>query len=223
MKDLNSTGGTLKVISRYRIGNAQTIGRREVQSNYFSTKYNKAGDLLAVLADGTIDHPNGRRAAIMAVEYCVIGFLRNDIVLKEQALQITLKTAIEISRHIQGAVFLGKSPHLSLTMMLFANEEMQYFNVGSNKIYFYNGNNERILDADSNDPYSSGKYKVPAKSIIGIMSTGAYAVTHPMERIKIIESEKKVFDKAQAIVEVIKGKELDNQPNATALLIEVAK
>ena len=209
------------MINRYHIGNAQAIGRRAVQSNYFSTKYNKAGDLFAVLADGTIDHPNGRRAAIMAVEYCVDAFLRN--LLSVHTSQNMLKTAIEANRHIQSTIYTGKIPRLSLTMMLLDKEEVQYFNVGVNKLYIYNGQNERVLEGDPYSSYFSGKCKLPAKNTIGIISAGVYTVTHPMERMRIVESEKKIFDKAQAIVKTVKEKNLENQLNTTALLIEVVK
>jgi hypothetical protein len=207
---------------RYRIGNAQTIGRRKVQSNYFSTEFNEAGNLLAVMADGAIDHPNGRKAAIMAVTHCINAFLRN--ALGEHAGVFMLDTAIRINRQIQDAIYLGKSPCLSLTALLFADEDMYYFNVGVNKIFLYDGINERCIgSSDINDAYSSGKLKLPLKSVIAIASTGVYTSTHPMERMIAIESAKDVFDKAQTMVKVVEDKNLDNQINATALLIELAK
>ena len=209
----------MTMINRYLIGNAQAIGRRAVQSSYFSTKFNEAGDLFAVLADGTIDHPNGRRAAILAVEYCVQAFRRN--LFYKQTSQIMLETALQANRYVQNAVYTGKTPRLSLTMIFMAYLEAQYFNVGVNKIYIYNGQTERVLGGDSDNSYSCGKCILPAKSVIGMISAGAHTVTHPMERLSIIESDKNIFDKAQAMVESVKVKNLDNQMNATALLIEV--
>jgi hypothetical protein len=44
-----------------------------------------------------------------------------------------------------------------------------------------------------------------------------------MERISVISSSKNIFDKAQAMVEAVKNKGLDNQLNATAVLVEVAR
>lgn len=57
---------------KYKIGNAQSIGSYYIQSNYFSTKNGNCA--LAVLADGSIDHINGRRCAVLAVEACIRGF-----------------------------------------------------------------------------------------------------------------------------------------------------
>lgn len=205
----------------YSIGNAQTIGCREVESNYFSIVYNEAGNLFAVLADGSIDHKNGRKAAVLTVRYCVNAFLRN--IQNVDTSQFMHKTALNACRCVQDAIYLDKTPHLSLTMALFINDEMQYFNVGVNKVYFYNGHNERTIGGDLNLPYSSGKCKLPLKNVIGIFSNGAHSATHPIERINIISSREDAYNKAQAIIETVKGKCLNNQLNATALLIEVMK
>lgn len=207
--------------NHYRIGNAQTIGRREVESNYFSTIYNEAGNLFVVLADGSIDHPNGRKAAVLSVEYCVNIFLLD--IKRVSTSQFMLETALNANKCVQDTIYIDKIPRMSLTMVLFVKNEMLYFNVGTNKVYLYNGHSERIIGDDSNRLYSSGKCKLPFKNVIGVLSAGAHAVTHPIERIKIIGSKKDTFDKAQAIIESVKGRCLDNQMNATALLVEVIK
>ena len=212
------------MFERYRIGNAQIIGRKKVQSNYFSTKYNKSGDLLAVLADGTIDHPNGRKAAMLAVEYYIDALSQN---LYSGHLNLfALDTAIRANRHIQSLIYIGRIPRLSLSVVLFSKGEIGYFNVGANEIFLYDGDNERIVSDDTRNPnisYSSGRLKVRSKSVIGIMSAGIYAFTHPMERLRIIESKINTFEKAQAMVEVVNNKKLNNQLNATTLLVEVLR
>ena len=212
------------MINRYLIGNAQTIGYREVQNNYFSTIYNDAGDLLAVLADGSIDHRNGRMAAIVAVGSCVSTFTQKFSNLEpEQTGDFLLQTALKAKRQVQDTVYIGKIPRVSLTMALFRGQDMYYFGVGTNKIFLYNGHNERILSEESASPYYGGKLAVDNKNIIGVLSAGAYENAHPMERIKVIESKAEIHDKAQTIIESVSKKNLMVQLNATVLLIEVAK
>ena len=212
------------MISHYLMGNAQTIGAREVQNNYFSAAQNGAGDLLAVLADGTIDHPNGRIAAIMAVGYCINTFTQKfSRVEPIYTAQFLLDTALKANRRVQDNVFIGKSPRLSLTMALFRGNELNYFNVGVNRIFLYNGHNEQVLGGGVNTPYAEGRCELADKNVIGILSAGAYADAHPMERIRIMASKKKLYDKAQAMIESVSKKRLTIQLNATALLIEVAK
>lgn len=206
---------------QYQIGNAQTIGSREVQSNYFSIVSNDAGELFAVLADGTIDHPNGRKAAIIAVEYCVEAFLQNS--MYQQEGHTMLDIALRANKQIQEKIYIGKTPRLSLTMALLKKQELQYFNVGANKLYLYEGHRERIFTSNTNKPYTYARYELSPGNVLGALSPGAHTVTHPMERIKIIESKEKIYDKAQAVIELIKRKNLNNQLNATVLLIEPKK
>jgi len=209
---------------RYLIGNAQTIGYRETQSNVFSTAYDDAGDLLAVLADGAIDHPNGRVAAIIAVGCCVNAFIQKfSRIEPAQISQFLLETALKANKNIQDSVYIGKSPRLSLTMALFRDRELHYFNVGTNKLFLYNGHNERALGSDANNPNSYGKCVLSPRNIVGILSAGAHDRAHPMERIKIIESNSEIFDKAQAIIASANKKGLTKQLSATALLIGVSK
>jgi len=210
--------------NRYLVGNAQTIGRREIQNNIFSTAYNDAGDLLAVLADGTIDHPNGRIAAIIAVGCCINTFIQKfPHVESAHAARFMMETALKANRKVVDAVYLGKSPRLSLTMAMFRDNGMHFFSVGVNRIFLYDGHNERAIGADANNPYSDGMCDLSPGSIVGILSVGAYSHAHPMERIKIVESRKSVFDKAQDIIGSVDKKGLTNQLSATALLIEVTK
>ncbi|MCL2151756.1 MAG: protein phosphatase 2C domain-containing protein [Oscillospiraceae bacterium] len=212
------------MIDRYLIGNAQTIGRREIQNNIFSTVYNDDGDLLAVLADGAVDHPNGRIAAIVAVGCCVNTFIQKFARAEPtQTNQFLYDTAMKANRNVQDAVFIGKSPRLSLTMTLFRANEMYYFSVGVNKIFLYNGHNEFVLGSDANKSRFEGKCDLSPKDIVGILSTGAYENAHPMERIKIIGSKTQVFDKAQAIIEAVNKRGLEKQLSATALLVEVLR
>jgi hypothetical protein len=224
MKASDLTGGIWKMIKRYLIGNAQTIGCREIQNNFFSTAYNDDGDLLAVLADGTIDHPNGRIAAILAVECCILTFTQRFSLIQTVDIdRFLLETALKANRRVQDAIYLGRSPRLSLTMVLLSGKSMHFFNVGVNRIFLYNGHNEQILGNYLNDSYSYGAYNLSSKDIVGMLSSGAYTDAHPMERIRIMDSSEKIFDKAQAIIESINNKGLEIQLNATALLIEVAR
>ena len=209
---------------RYMIGNAQTIGYREIQSNVFSTAYDDAGDLLAVLADGAIDHPNGRIAAIIAVGCCVNTFIQKFSHIDSANISsFLMDTALKANRSIQDSVYIGKSPRLSLTMAMFREKELHYFNVGANRIFLHNGHNERILGSGAHNPNAYGKCVLSPKDIVGILSAGAHDRAHPMERIRIIESNDDIFDKAQAIIAAVNKKGLTKQLSATALLIEVSK
>jgi hypothetical protein len=223
-KVLNLIGGILKMTDRYQIGNAQTIGYHEIQNNFFSTVYNDDGDLLAVLADGAVNHPNGRIAALISVSCCVNTFIQKfSRAEPTQTNQFLFETAMKANRNVQDSVYIGKSPRLSLTMALFRERELYYFSVGMNRIFLYNGHNELVIGADAKKSHFDGKCNLAPKNIVGILSTGAYANAHPMERIRIIESKNLIFDKAQAIIESVTKKGLAKQLSATALLVEVTR
>ena len=95
----------------YRIGNAQSIGSRRIQSNYFAAKIRKENECLAVLTDGTIDHPNGRRCAVLAVEACMQEFmyLPQEVTVAAFFDHVTAR----ILRDMRELLYFGKTPYLS--------------------------------------------------------------------------------------------------------------
>jgi len=135
---------------------------------------------------------------------------------------VTLETIVNINKRLQELFYINPVPRLSLTVALFIECELRFFTVGGNRLFLYNGHNERLIDYDNESPYFFGKCELNYKNVIGIYSAGAHTVTHPMERIKIVGySGDTISDKAQGIVDVIAAKGLQSQLNATTLLIEV--
>jgi len=63
----NNTGAFYAFPNRIKAGNAQSIGGKDFQRNYFAT-VPCDGRLLAVVSDGLDDNESGRLAAIIAVE-----------------------------------------------------------------------------------------------------------------------------------------------------------
>jgi hypothetical protein len=108
-------------------------------------------------------------------------------------------------------------------MVVLMKKELWFFNVGVNNIYLYNGHNERRLGDTSGSPYSSGRCALSPKYMVGIMSDGVHSVTHPMERLTIVASDADISGKSLGLIEAVNAKRLNNQRNATAILIEVAK
>ena len=203
------------MITDKRIGNAQTIGAREVQSNYFSTTHNN-NELLALLCDGSIDHPNGRIAAVIAAQLCRRAFLnRSDYISSKQFL---FETAAKVNQYINDHIYIGKIPHLSLCMALLSENKLRVFNVGVNRVLIFDGYNEYLI---SEDIYN--EYEITSKHTIEMLSNGSYITLHPMERILILETRSAAQDKALAIIQAINAKNLDNQQNATVVLVEGAK
>ena len=79
-KFLNFPEGKRKanvVCKKYDIGNAQLLGKREMQNDYFSVLEEKNA-LLCVLANGVSDHIEGRYSAVAAVETLKQGFRKKE-------------------------------------------------------------------------------------------------------------------------------------------------
>jgi len=207
------------IYNGYRISNAQMMGKQEFQRNYIASAYHKNGNFLAVLSDGTIDHPNGCIAAEISAEYCIKVFENNTSAVKGQFLY---NTAIGASHYIRSEIYLDKTPRVSLTLLLFEGKTLHYFNVGANRIYIYDGINELPLINDSRAAFNLGEFNLFHKDIVAVFSTGLHKNLIARERINIFNhNETSISNKAMAIVETVNRKDIVNQNNATAFLVEV--
>ena len=223
MRGSSLIGAIWKKRNRFQVGNAQLQGYREIQSNYFSSATNDAGELFLVLADGAVDNLSGRRAAVIAVKHCILAFDRGK--LSTPDAESMRDIAIAANVRIREEIYFGIRPHVSLTMVLFTTEGLHCFNVGDNIIYFYNRHNEQEPIYSADNLFFYVRFELPPKrNLVGIYSNGVHTVTHPMERMKAVWLKKKTAnDKAQSLIDCIETKNLTNQLNATALLVEVVK
>lgn len=112
---------------------------------------------------------------------------------------------------------------MSLTLLSFEGKTVHYFNVGANKIYIYDGKNELSLISDLRAAFTLGKFDLFPKDIVAIFSVGLHVNLIDRERLNIFKGEMELHNKAKAIVETVNKKDVVNQNNATALLIEVVK
>lgn len=195
---------------RYQIGNAQTIGNYEIQSNYFATWNEDA--VFAVLADGTIDHMNGRRAAILAVETSRKEFraLEN----KQQMSGFFDLLSVKIMKSLNDNIYLDKKPNLSLTIIYLEENSLNYYSVGLNQLFLYDGSDFIILK-DRN-----GHSEIGYGCTIGITSQNVCRGFREVEFLKLFTENCHPYYKAQKVIKQINEKNIKNIGNSTILLIE---
>jgi hypothetical protein len=200
------------VQDRYRIGNAQTIGFCQVQSNYFSTRNGQ--EALAVLADGTIDHINGRRCAILAVEACMRKYFA---MLSGEAFMPDFDTLVAgILRELRDYIYCGKMPNLSLSILFFRGQEVIYYTVGRNQAFLFDGKDYKILEG------RNGRASFGGGMTAGVVSAGVWQVLQEMEFISYLKKREHPFDKAQWMIQGVMEKRKKGAGNATVLLVEDA-
>ena len=195
----------------YKIGNAQTTGSRYFQSNYFSIRNGRT--VFAVLADGSIDHINGRKCAILAAEACIKKFYGMP---EEGVLEFFDYLARFVLRETRRFIYLGKIPALSLSLLFIKDGELFYYTVGNNKVFLYDGRDYKILEE------RSGQAAFGRRTVTGMFSCGAWEALKEKEIISYLEKKKHPFDKAQQMLKCIIDKNRKEAGNATVILIEGA-
>lgn len=193
----------------YKTGNAQTTGGCYFQSNYFSVRNSRT--VFAVLADGSIDHINGRKSAILAAEACIKKFYSMP---EEGVLEFFDYIAGFMLKETRRLIYLGKMPALSLSMLFIKDGELFYYTVGNNKIFLYNGRDYKILQE------RSGRAGFGRKMVTGMFSCGAWEALKEKEIVPYLEKKQHPFDKAQQLLKCIMDKNRKEAGNATVILIE---
>lgn len=206
---------------RYNIGNAQTIGEMEFQSNYFATA--EKPNLVAAAADGGIDHINGRKAAVIAVEQ-MMGALAGGILNREHFCEIFKSASSKIIQNINDYIYGGKTPNLSLSVICVSDGRAYFYTVGSIRIYVYDDKNIR----DINGLGFHNVYDIKAADNFMMISQGGYEALTPMELLQFLRreddkyrrSDNRAYDKAVGLIEEINKKNIKNAKNSTIVLFE---
>lgn len=116
----------------YKIGNAQSIGSYQIQSNYFASDCSSG--CLVALADGSADHINGRRGAVLAVEACMNEFR---CMTTDMEFSVFSKSVVsKVIRDMREIVYLGKTPYLSFSFGIIRDCSLHYYSVGSNQFFY---------------------------------------------------------------------------------------
>ncbi len=196
----------------YKIGNAQTIGTRQIQSSYFATETDGCNEAAAVLADGTIDHINGRRCAVLAVETCMQEF--RHVPDSETLSAFFDTTAVTVQRLMHEFIYLGKQPCLSLGMQLIRGQELFYYNIGSSRMFLYDGLELRFLKK------RNGKEVFKKGMTAGLISKGVWEALNEKDTALYLSGKLHPYEKAQRMISGVIEKNRKEAGNAAVVLIE---
>ncbi len=198
----------------YKIGNAQSIGFCQVQSSYFSTKFLlEAGNpVMAVLSDGTIDHINGRRCAVLAAEICMHEF-RN---IPDSTGMPAFFEAIarKILREMHEIIYNGKQPYLSLGIQVIKDRKLFYYNAGSTRMFLSDGTDFRFLTDRSGQVFFSRGMTA------ALISKGIWEALNEKEMKFYLNRKGHPYEKAQQMLHGVKTKKRKRAGNAAVVLIE---
>jgi len=195
----------------YKIGNAQWIGSRHMQSSYFASKCSETA-VMAVLADGTIDHINGRRCAVLAVEACIREF--GNMPDAEFMAAYFECMARKILRDMHELIYAGKQPFLSLDIQVILRHELFYYHAGNSRMFLFDGTSLKLLEG------RSGSAAFGRGWISGLLSQGFWEALHEKELVSYLCEKGHPYEKAQKMLSGVIQKNRKQAGNAAAVLIE---
>lgn len=195
----------------YKIGNAQSIGSYQVQSSYFASCCSGSG-CLTVLTDGTADHINGRRGAILAAEACVREFrlMRQGT----EAADFFKAAETKILRDMREIIYLGKTPYLSVSMQWIRGRELFYYAVGSSKSFLFDGREFHPLNE------SCGKVNYGKGMTAGMISRGVWEALNEKDMLFYLQKKEHPYEKARQIIAGVKKKNRKMAGTAAIVLVE---
>lgn len=195
----------------YRIGNAQSIGSYQIQSSYFASGCPDGG-CAGVLTDGTADHINGRRCAVLAAE----AYMRAFASVPREAVFPAFFDAVatRVLRDMREIIYLGKTPHLSVSCQWIRDRELFYYSVGSNHCFLSDGSSYQLL----NDAY--GRIHFEKGMTAGMISRGVWEALNEKEMLSYLGKREHPYDKAQRMLLGVKEKNKKMAGTAAILLIE---
>lgn len=215
LKPINKENERTNVPYKRSIGNAQIKGVKEFQNDYFSVEYSNKY-ILAVIADGLTDKPEGRYAAELSVN-----------VLRENFNNVeNYKNIEEYFKNSFGDInrVLNKAPEnktgTAVLAAVIGKNFVEWASVGSCALYLYEDNDILKINGSIKNSVEIDKIRLTKKSIILLCTDGVFKSLEEKEIKENMTVKISPYDKAMKMAELIKNKSLKYQDNATLVIIE---
>jgi serine/threonine protein phosphatase PrpC len=198
-------------------GNAQLIGEKEYQNDYFSIMMHR-DSFLGVIADGLGDRPAAKTAAIIVVETLKKNFFLNKHVLtgadryfRESVNEIKTRLRFENYGNVIGATLIA---------VLIRNGMMYFASLGDCLLFLYRRHEMIPLNQLYNTEMEIKRIPLEERDIAVLCSKGARESLTEMELIWQMRKKIHPYSKCQNLISRIRSKSLLSQDNATIVIID---
>ena len=205
----------------FSYGNAQLLGEREVQSNYFSVLTSGAS-FFAVVADGVIDKPHGSYAAVLTVETLKHEYLLGSF-KQTTPENFFINTLTKINKKIDDHLYENYQ-NLKLTAVIIEGGFLYAATTMGTSLYLYR---KRELINIADNKHIIAKYNIQISrlntaqnDIILLLSSGAAESLTEKEIQWHLSRQNHPYSKCQKLAEQIRQKRLKTQGNATIIIAE---
>jgi serine/threonine protein phosphatase PrpC len=200
-----------------KAGNAQFIGEKENQSDYFTILPSEDG-LLAVIASGLTDNKQGKMSAMITVETLKDNFRKglhktiggNDFFL--ESFRIMPKRMNELLN--------SNKVGATLIAVLIENGVMHYASVGDSVLFLLrNGELINVNDINAKE-IRTGELSIGSKDVAMLASHGAYESLTEMEIVWQLSTRDHPYQKCQKLIKRMRQKRTGSRRNSTLVVLE---
>jgi serine/threonine protein phosphatase PrpC len=207
--------GRTNVPYKRSIGNAQIKGVKEFQNDYFSVEYS-GKYILAVIADGLTDKPEGRYAAETSVNILKENF--NDIDSYVNIEEYFKNSFKDINRILNKAQ--ENKTGTAVLAAIVGKNFIEWASIGSCALYLCEDNDILKINGNENNSAEFDKMRLIKKNGILLCTDGVFKSLEEKEMAESMAEKISAYDKSMKMAELIKNKGLKYQDNATLIIIE---
>jgi len=209
----------------YVFGNAQLIGTKEVQSNYFSVLSNNSNSLFAIIVDGVLDKISGKYAAVLAVETFKHEYATN----KHKRISFenfVTQALVKLNKNIEDHLY-EQTVSLKFAIVLIENGMMHIAETPGNAVFLCRNReilrisgNKATKSLVSNPQIKISRLLSARNDVIMLASSGAVDSLTEMEILCRLSSQSHPQHKCQKLLQQSRQKHLKNQSNVTIIVAE---
>ncbi len=205
--------------SGVRIGNAQLIGQKDYQNDYFAfADDSKNNTILAVIADGIGNKKIGKYAPVISVEILKKNFI--DGVYKEMSINNFFKKSFyQITMRLNDNIY-GNKIGAAIAAIIIDKSILYYASIGECPIFLYRKGEMFKLNDSKSSYMQTGNIYLEMNDIAMLCTKGAQDSLTEMDIIWKLSEENHPYDKCQDLLERIRQKRMVSQDNATIMILE---
>jgi serine/threonine protein phosphatase PrpC len=201
------------------IGNAQLLGHNDYQNDYFAV-IEKENTLMAVVADGRGDKPDGKYTSVMAIEMFKKNF--DDYLLNNDAKAFFNKSIFQLKKAISDTV-TNNNTGVKLITLIIKQNNIEVLSIGDCVGFVVRNRQIIYINTLYNSDLLIKQFQLKNKDKVVICTRALFDGLSENELIHRIDTKQHPQYKCESIIKLVYNKKEVNGQNGTIIILENIK
>lgn len=202
--------------SELNMGNAQLLGDNDYQNDYFAV-INKEATVMATVADGIGDQPDGKYTSVMAVEVFKKNF--EQYLLDNDLITFFAKSIFRIKKYISDSI-TNNHTGVKLITLIIKDKRIEFLSVGDCVAFVVRNKQILYINNIHDSKLLTNTFMLKRKDIVVVCTRSIFEPLSEKELLHTIVTRQHPQYKCEELIKRVHRKPNQNGQNGTIIILE---